>query len=316
MTETLSLRHRVAQIIDPEGNSRINSVINITLMMAIFISLVSIIAESALTTEVLWLEIFRAIEYTTVALFGVEYLLRIWSCVDLESWQDKRPIRGRLRYAMQPMMLIDLLAILPLLLIWILPDELVLLRTLRLLRVFKLTRYSRSMQVLIEVLRSEAATFSASLFIMLILVVIAASGMHVVERQVQPEHFGSIPQAMWWALVTLTTVGYGDIVPITVAGKLFGALITIIGVGMVALPAGILASGFGEQLRRSRDQYSDAVDHALADGVIDDDEHQQLEQLREQLGLSQEEVKKLLRRSGNSAIRCPHCGKNVTDGKP
>ena len=126
------------------------------------------------------------------------------------------------------------------------------LRVVRLLRVFKLSRYSRAMQLLLNVFKEERLSLFAAFSVLFIIMLVAACAMYTLEKDVQPEHFSSIPQAMWWALVTLTTVGYGDVTPVTDLGRLFGGLITIVGIGVVALPADILASGFSEQLSRRR----------------------------------------------------------------
>ena len=133
------------------------------------------------------------------------------------------------------------------------------LRVIRLLRIFKLTRYSGAMNLVLSVFKEEASAFFAAFFVLLMLLILASSGIYLLEHEVQPDNFGTIPDAMWWAMATLTTVGYGDVVPITPIGKLFGGFITIIGMGMVALPAGILASGFADQVHRRRTEYTEQI---------------------------------------------------------
>ena len=149
----------------------------------------------------------------------------------------------------------------------------------------------------------------------------AASGMYYFERQVQPEDFGSIPAAMWWAFATLTTVGYGDVTPITNGGKVFGALITVVGIGMVALPTSILATGYAQQLRLSTTTYKNRADEALDDGIIDEDEARDLEELRVDLGLGKHTASQILdagmvRRAlqQDQALAgpvCPHCHREL-----
>jgi len=114
--------------------------------------------------------------------------------------------------------------------------------------------------------------------------------MYLVEKDVQPEKFGSIPQSMWWALVTLTTVGYGDVYHITSVGKLFGSISIILGIGTVALPAGIMASAFTEFTRRNQKKYEDKLKFMLKDDVIDNDEREELKLLSEKLNLSDEDI--------------------------
>jgi len=146
------------------------------------------------------------------------------------------------------------------------------------------------------------------------MLVISASGIYLLESKVQPEAFGSIPDAMWWAIMTLTTIGYGDVVPITVGGKFFGGFIGLISVGMVALPAAIMASGFAENLNLRRVKYNAFIKHALNNGKIDAEERWELEKLRKELGLDAEEALHLfdkgLRRSVEHTL-CPHCGKDI-----
>ena len=257
---------------------------------------------------------FVGFEIFSVAIFSVEYLLRLWSCVEAA---DKPPAmsnsRYRLRYVFTPMALIDLIAILPFYLEVFFTLDLRFIRVLRLLRIFKLTRYSAAMTMLMDVFREEASAFFAGIFIMVVLLVLAASGAYVVEQDAQPEAFGSIPSAMWWAVATLTTVGYGDVTPVTPMGKIFGACVTIIGIGMAALPAGILANGLADQLRRKRAMLAEQYRAALYDGSIDAHEEKALEGLRRELGLSRvlaEEVRKSFEEDEKHAHakQCPQCG--------
>jgi voltage-gated potassium channel len=211
------------------------------------------------------------------------------------------------------MALVDLVAILPTYLGAFVRVDTRMLRALRLLRIFKLSRHSSSMDLLLTVLRQEAGSILSAMFIMLIVIVLAASGIYAIEREAQPEAFDSIPKAMWWAAVTLTTVGYGDVVPVTVLGKIFGLLITVAGVGMVALPAGILASGFSLELQRRREAFRLRVKHALADGTVTGPETAVLDSEADELGISEEDVELAVEAASaeepSAAPPCPHCGK-------
>ncbi|MCB1970126.1 MAG: ion transporter [Geminicoccaceae bacterium] len=261
-----------------------------------------------------WFHLFDVI---SVAIFSVEYAIRLWVCVEAPEAQGHR--FPRLRYMVTPMAVIDLLAILPFYLTAIFHVDLRFLRALRLLRIFKLTRYSTTMTILLEVFREEASTFFASFFILFILLILTASGAYLVEHEVQPDKFGSVPMAMWWAVVTLTTVGYGDVTPITAAGKVFGAFATVIGVGMAAMPAGILASGLADHLHRRRDYLRSRFRIALEDGYIDRQEGGEIETLRKQLGISREtarmireEVLEQHRSNAPMTMTCPHCSRTCT----
>lgn len=177
--------------------------------------------------------------------FTVEYILRLYVCTESEKYSH--PVWGRLRFAASPSALVDLLAVAPFYLVAIfapganLAGAMLLLRMLRLLKLF---RYSRSLIVFAQVLRDKADQLVAASLATGALLVFSSSLVYFAERGAQPDAFPSIPATMWWGIVTLTTVGYGDISPITPLGQFFGAITAIIGIGIVALPSGILASGF------------------------------------------------------------------------
>lgn len=235
------------------------------------------------------------IEILSVAFFTVEYGVRIW--VAAERHRDRHPLIVRLRFIATPMALVDLLAIAPFYLASFIGIDLRFLRALRLLRLFKLSRYFSALDVLGTVLAAEARAILAALFVMCIMIVVASSAMHIAEAAAQPEAFGSIPRSMWWAVVTLTTVGYGDVTPVTLAGRLISVVIMIMGIGMVALPAGMLASRFSEELGKRRDKFREEVHSALSDGQIDDDELSMLADLRHELCLSADDSKRILERA-------------------
>ncbi len=193
---------------------------------------------------------FLYFEIFSVAIFTIEYVARIWCVTSDRFVAELGPIRGRLRTMRNPYLIIDLLAILPFYIMLFTTIDLRALRVFRLLRFFKLTRYSTALTTLFNVIRHESRSLFASFVVMLGLLIASSTLMYHMERTVQPEEFGSIPASMWWGLATLTTVGYGDVTPVTVAGKLFGGLVMIFGLGMAALPIGILATGFSEEIKR------------------------------------------------------------------
>jgi voltage-gated potassium channel len=247
--------------------------------------------------------------------FTIEYLLRLWVSVEKNRKIKSQPILGRIRYMFSPMALIDLLAIAPVYFIFMGAD-LMIIRALRLVRIFKLTRYSRSMGLLIAVLKQEAETIISAIFILLILIVISATGIFLVEGDIQPKEFGSIPRALWWATVTLTTVGYGDVVPVTALGKVLGIVIVIMGIGMAALPAGIMASGFTSEINRRREHFKSKVVTRIVEGKLPKSERPWVEELRKELGISRADAGLMIYEARNeskvaSHIDCPHCGEPV-----
>ncbi|WP_164913669.1 ion transporter [Methanoculleus taiwanensis] len=184
----------------------------------------------------------------TLIIFIVEYILRLWSCVEDPLYHT--PVAGRLRWARTPYALIDLVVILPYFLLFFFGFNLTGLVILRVFRLFKIVRYSDSVSLIIRVVRAERDTLATTYVVLFIVLIAAATLMYQVEYPAQPEAFSDIPAAMWWGIITLTTTGYGDMVPITPAGKLLGSVIALIGIGIFALPAGILASGFSKVLAR------------------------------------------------------------------
>ena len=233
---------------------------------------------------------FKYFEYFSVIIFTIEYCLRLWSCVTKKE-KGKSNSEQRLKYILSFGAIIDAIAILPSLIALFYPSiDLRFVRALRIIRLLKFSRYSGSINSLIAVIWDQRRSFGAAFFLLFIALLIVSSGMYLVEKDVQPDKFGSIPQSMWWALVTLTTVGYGDVYPITSVGKIFGSISIILGIGTVALPAGIMASAFTEFTRRNQKKYEEKLKHMLEDNVIDKEEREELQQLSESLNLSDEDI--------------------------
>lgn len=311
-------RQRTAELLeaqrphDPWGR-----LVDVVLIVLIFANVIIIILETEPGLSAAWSGLFWRFEVFSVAVFTVEYGLRLWSCVDREGKPEMSPAKARLRWVLSPLGLIDLVAILPFYIFLLLPgsaESLLLLRIfrgLRLLRVFKLTRYSPALRILRTVLVREANTLMVVAFVMLVILILTSWGVYLIERSAQPEHFGSLPEALWWSVVTLTTVGYGDVVPVTPLGKLFGGVISMVGIGMAALPAGILASGFASEMRRREAVFYREVRRATTDGKVTSEEEQRIHRLARELGLSHKDAYAVMRdalRDRPPHSHCPHCG--------
>jgi len=198
-----------------------------------------------------WSFQFDLFEYFSVAVFTVEYALRLWTAPEDPLVDERKFLGGRPAYALRPMMVIDFFAIAPAYVQLFVPFfDLRLLRLVRLLRLLKIARYSPAMSTLAHVIASERRALFGTLLLLLCSVVFAGAAMHAAEGTVQPEKFGSIPGAMWWAIATLTTVGYGDAVPVTAIGRLIAGATMIVGLGLFALPVGIIATGFVQEIHR------------------------------------------------------------------
>ena len=224
--------------------------INRALVALILLSVVAAVLGTVAEIDREWSSVLGTIEVVCVGLFTVEYGLRVWASVEDRAGRYEHPLWGRLRYMATPMALIDLVAILPTWLAGLLPGDFLLLRTLRILRVLKITRYSPALATFEIVLVNERRSLLAAATILAVALLLAAGTLHHLEGEAQPEAFGSIPAAMWWAIVTLTTVGYGDVVPVTAAGRIAGGLTAVIGLGMFALPTAILGAGFAHELQK------------------------------------------------------------------
>ncbi len=314
----MTLRKRTAQVLEKEFNTdRLSRFVNISLILLISFNVLAITLESVDGLLDRYALIFRLFEIFSVAVFTVEYIARVWCSIDLEDVGDRSPVIGRIKYMFTPLALVDLLAILPFYLSLYVAMDLRFLRGLRLLRLFKLSRYSPALSALLDVIRKESEALMAAFVVLLILLMISAGGIYVLENDVQPETFGSIPGAMWWAIVTLTTLGYGDVVPVTTGGKIFGGLIGLLGIGMIALPAAIMASGFADNIHERQAAYNRTAKRFLDDGVLDADERSELERLRKELGIDSEEAIQQLRRLLDEARQpaqatCKHCGKPIS----
>ncbi|TAL39923.1 MAG: ion transporter [Spirochaetes bacterium] len=250
--------HRVIEA--STGKDIRGNAFDLFLIILIVLNVVAVTLETVKSLHDVFCPFFRTFEIISVIIFSIEYLLRLWSCT--ETIKYKHPIKGRLLFAISPMGLIDLFAILPFYLPMVFIFDLRMLRAIRLLRILRLLkigRYSKSLRLLGDVFKSKKPDLAIALLILLLLLVFSSSIMYYVEHETQPDNFSSIPYAMWWSVATLTTVGYGDVFPTTIIGKLFGAIISILGIGFFALPTGILASGLIEQIQK-RDMKSNNDD--------------------------------------------------------
>ncbi len=312
-TPNKAWRKTIFLILEREHPTKLGEFIHYFLMVLILLTVVAVILESDPNIYQQYRSTFVMLEVFALAVFTIEYILRVWSSAEVKIY---RGFTGRLKYIMTPMALVDLMAILPVWFGFFMYRDLMILRSLRLIRVFKLTRHSRSMNLLISVLKQESANIISAFFVLTILIIIAATGMHIVEGNHQPNAFGTIPKAIWWATVTLTTVGYGDVVPLSAAGKIFGIVIVMSGIGMAALPAGILASGFNKEIQRRKERFKRRVISFLSDGKIDSKERKHLQKLAQDLAISQLDMKAIIwelkkLQLKTSTFNCPQCNQSI-----
>lgn len=233
-----------------EGDS-VSKAVDVFLVTLIMLNVVVVIVETVQWVHTRFAFELHQFEVFSVAVFTIEYLLRLWICTLNEKYSH--PIKGRLAYATSAMALIDLVAVMPFYLPFVVTLDLRvmrLVRLVRLLRLLKVVRYSESIQIFADVYRLKRQELSMVFLAIIFLLTISSAVVYHLEHEAQPDDFSSIPASMWWGVATLTTVGYGDVTPITGLGRFFGAIIALLGVGLVALPAGILGSGFIAIMRR------------------------------------------------------------------
>jgi voltage-gated potassium channel len=251
------MRKRFYRLLEPSKNKKDpNYYFDLFIMALIILNVLAIILASDKTIGGKYKSFFASFEIFSVIVFSIEYLLRLWTIVEKKGYDD--PIKGRIKFIFSPMALIDLFAILPFYLPF-LGIDLRFLRILRIFRIFrllKMARYSSAFTMIKSVLKDKKEELLVTLLFIIIILVIISTLMFYIERDAQPEVFGSIPKSLWWGVVTLTTVGYGDIYPVTALGKILGGIITLLGVGLIALPSGILASGYTEQIQKSKNDTS------------------------------------------------------------
>jgi voltage-gated potassium channel len=251
LKRTTTWRHRTYEVLEhgPVGDRR-ERVVSRLLILLVLINVAAIVFESVPRYDAAYGGLFLAIEMVSLAVFTAEYGLRIFVAAEHAPFRAMTPLRARLHYMLSPNGVIDLVSVLPFWLAFAVPAEFRVILLLRIVRFLKLARYSPAMRSLLDALYAERRALFGCLVILFGATLIAASFMHLAERGVQPEKFGTIPDAMWWAIVTLGTIGYGDVVPITPVGKLIASVTIVCGLVMIALPVGIIATAFSDQIHR------------------------------------------------------------------
>lgn len=248
------IKQKVFQLLHPEiGNTRWDKIINIFIIVLIILNVIAVMLETVESIHDEFEPFFKVFDLTSVLIFTIEYALRVWSAN--EEYRYRKSIKGRLRYMISLEALIDLVAFLPYYIHIIAGLDLRMLRILRLMRffrLFRLTAYMKAAKLVTNVFKSRVNELLLSLVLTVFLVIIASSLVFFAEHNAQPDTFSSIPATVWWAVVSLTTVGYGDMYPITLWGKVFTSFILLAGVAFLALPAGIITSGFLEEMKQIR----------------------------------------------------------------
>jgi len=291
-----TLRQKVDALMnDTPTSGRLHHQLDLIFIIIIIASVIAVFLETIpFIYEPLKPE-FDSFNTAAIAVFTVEYLLRLYAAPEQDP--SRSGLMARLSFIKRPASLVDLIAILPYYLQFLVAVDLRFVRVLRVLRVLKLTRYNTALTTFRMVLNREKRAFAAAMFLTLLITILSGAIVYEFEHAVQPEKFDTMPRAMYWAVITLASVGYGDISPITPIGQAFTMFLAILGIGIVALPAGILGSAFSDQLHQQREEMLKAVEDAFADGVLTDKEARDLEEERIRLHLSEEQFEVLKQRA-------------------
>ena len=294
-------QRRVNEILEQGADDDLTSKrVDLFLATLVIINIAAVALESVDSIGSAYASLFAVIEMVSVIIFTIEYILRFWSAKakppEYDGEDEILPHRPRRDYVFSFSGLIDLFSILPFYLQAFFPGwDLRVLRTLRLFRIFKLSNYNSALEDLFHAVAEERRSFYAAFYLFVLVFIVASSLIYFAEHEAQPEVFGSIPEAMYWAIITLTTVGFGDVTPVTHMGKFIAVLTALMGVSVVALMTGIIAHAFGNQMEKRKLVFKDRLRFALADGVVDAIEKRSLDQLRKDFGLSKQQADALLK---------------------
>jgi voltage-gated potassium channel len=288
---------------------------NAALAVLIVVNVTGVVLESVTALNERYGPVFWWLEQGATSIFAAEYILRVWTSIDLSSAASRHPLWGRLRYMRSFFALIDLVSVLPALLGMLGAGDLRTLRLLRLLRMLKLTRHATIFGLLWDVFREEARSIAAVLFILALTLTISGSLMYMIEGGEPPNDFSSIPVAMWWAIETLTTVGYGDIVPKTALGRVVGGVVSVVGIAALALFTSLITISFMDQLRHRRGALRRAVAGSGAVPPLSEIERRALRHIGRSLDLTNLEIGDTVAELEQSLPLCPHCGRPL-DPRP
>jgi voltage-gated potassium channel len=302
----LTLQQRIHEILDgdPLTASPISRTVNAIIISVIILNVVVVVVESYEPFYEAEKELFVLFERFSIAFFTFEFLARIWARGAAYTKENGGARRGRLEYLKSFHGIVDILAIAPFYLQILFPGaDLRILRILRMLRLLKISRYNSALEDLVKAIVEERRSFGATLYILSIALTLSSALMYYAENAVQPEKLASILHAMYWSLITLTTVGYGDISPVTPIGKLISSITALLGVSTVAMLTGIVASSFANQIARRRIVFEQELEKAYEDGVLSEQEDALLQELRSRFELSDEEVNSMKKRALKSRRR-------------
>lgn len=289
-----SLQQTVMEIMDGSPKHVLSRYVEWVITIVVLVNCSAVVLDSIPEVHADYKDFFHELEFWSVMFFTLEYLLRVWSLGVKFKADEGGAWKGRKGYVFSPFGLIDFFATMPFYMHMFFPTlDLRILRVLRLLRILKLSKYNTALQDLFAAVHSERRAFGSAAFLLVIVSIVSASLMHFAEGHEQPEHFGSIPHSIYWAIITITS-GYGNVEPVTKAGEIIALLTGFLGVCMAAIMTGIVASAFSNQMSRKKAAYLSQLRQVLDDGVITEAEQESLRRLQQQFRLSDSEVKAMI----------------------
>ena len=292
-----TLRAQVFALFNTTPHSHnVNKYIDNVVILAVLVSVVCIVLETVQEVNQVWSAEFHILDLITVCIFSIEYGLRVYSCCELQEYE--KPFKGRLKYMTSASALVDLIAVCPFYIDIFLAKSLDLrfLRIFRLTRLLKLTRYTGTLNTRVKAVQREKYVLLAAAFMMFLMIILTASLGYLFEHDAQPDKFESIPTSMYWAVVTLASVGYGDITPITPLGRFMTVIVSFVGIGIFAIPAGLMASSFTDQLRLDRNLFEEQVRKLVTNNSFTDEERENLALEADRLHLSQAVFEEIIAR--------------------
>ncbi len=270
-----STKKKIHILLHPElGDTHWDKILNAFIIILIILNVAAVMLETVQPIHDKYAGFFHIFDMVSVFIFTIEYILRVWSCNHDPKYQHS--FHGRLRYMLSTEAIIDLIAILPFYIHVVVGLDLRVLRILRLLRffrLFRLTAYMKSAKLVKNVFKSRANELKLSFVLIAFVIIIAACLLYFAEHQAQPKVFSSIPATLWWAVVTVTSIGYGDMVPVTTLGKILSGMISLSGLAIFALPAGIITAGFLEEINKIRKKKHIHCPHCGQSIELDDHHH-------------------------------------------
>ena len=294
ISQPQSLQRTVMEVLDGSPKHAISRYVEWLITVVVLVNCSAVILDSIPEVHADYKGFFHELEFWSVMFFTLEYVLRVWSLGVKFAADEGGAWKGRKGYIFSPFGLIDFFATMPFYMHVFFPTlDLRILRVLRLLRILKLSKYNTALQDLFTAVNSERRAFGSAAFLLVIATIVSASLMHFAEGHEQPQHFGSIPHSIYWAIVTITA-GYGNVEPVTKAGEIIALLTGFLGVCMAAIMTGIVASAFSNQMSRKKAAYQSQLRQVLSDGVVSDAERESLRRLQQQFRLSDAQVQAMI----------------------